>query len=577
MSRKLAAGITLSVLSLTLSGLSHAAAATAPLAGGLRKAWAISPSDVWAVGRYFDGTLDRTLTMHWDGTAWTMVPSPSPSNGSDYLGGVTGITSSDVWAVGDQNNSKLKEDSGSSLIEHYDGRTWSVVPSPNPGTGHTILRAVAGSAANDVWAVGFYKPDPSSTDRTLVLHWDGSSWKVVSSPSVGEGGNFLDALTVVSPNDIWAVGTYIKPDVGNRSLTEHWDGSSWKVVPSPNPGPTGLSYPHGVYLYGVSAVAANDIWAAGYYYDGSIDETLTTHWDGTAWTVVPSPSPGVHGNWFKRNTTTSTSDAWAVGWYTDASGTNETLTEHWDGTAWSEVDSPNVPGTSDSLAGATSTSANDVWAVGFYEQSGTNYILTEHWDGSSWTIGPNPITPPGAPTLSASSGSNVVHLAWTTPSDGGSSIAGYRIYRGTVTGKESLLGTVDATVTSYDDTAVSNGTTYYYKVSAVNGVGEGPQSNEVSSTPATVPGAPSLSASPASGKGVILSWTSPPSGGSAITGYRIYRSTSAGGEGFLTSVGNVTSYKDTSTKKGLVYYYKVSAVNAIGEGSLSNEASAKAT
>jgi fibronectin type 3 domain-containing protein len=141
-----------------------------------------------------------------------------------------------------------------------------------------------------------------------------------------------------------------------------------------------------------------------------------------------------------------------------------------------------------------------------------------------------------------------------------------------------VLTTLGA-VTSYDDTAVSNGTTYFYEVSAVNGVGEGQVSNEVSATPqgATVPGAPVLSASPASGKGVMLSWTSPPNGGSAITGYRIYRSTSAGGEGFLTAVGNVTSYKDTSTKKGTVYYYKVSAVNAVGEGPLSNEASAKAT
>ncbi len=118
------------------------------------------------------------------------------------------------------------------------------------------------------------------------------------------------------------------------------------------------------------------------------------------------------------------------------------------------------------------------------------------------------------------------------------------------------------TVTSYDDAAVTNGTTYYYRVTAVNAVGESAPSNEVAATPQPpqLPGAPVLS-----------------SGSSAITGYRIYRSTGSGAETFLTSVGTVTSYKDTATTRGVVYYYKVTAVSAVGEGPASNEASAKAS
>jgi len=189
-------------------------------------------------------------------------------------------------------------------------------------------------------------------------------------------------------------------------------------------------------------------------------------------------------------------------------------------------------------------------------------------------------TVPGAPTLSASAGNAVVHLTWTAPSNGGSPISNYKVYRGTTSGGETLLTTL-GNVTSYDDAAVTNGTTYFYRVSAQNAVGEGPQSNEVSATPqagAGVPSAPqNLTAAPARGKGVQLTWSPPVSnGGSPITGYNIYRGTVAGGETLLTSVGNVTSFKDTSTTRGQTYFYRVTAVNAVGEGSASNEASAVA-
>jgi hypothetical protein len=95
---------------------------------------------------------------------------------------------------------------------------------------------------------------------------------------------------------------------------------------------------------------------------------------------------------------------------------------------------------------------------------------------------PPPPTVPGAPTVTATGGNGVVHLVWNAPSDGGSAITNYKVYRGTSSGTETLLTTL-GTTTSFDDTAVSNGTTYYYKISAVNSVGEGSSSTEVSATP----------------------------------------------------------------------------------------------
>jgi fibronectin type 3 domain-containing protein len=182
---------------------------------------------------------------------------------------------------------------------------------------------------------------------------------------------------------------------------------------------------------------------------------------------------------------------------------------------------------------------------------------------------------PGTPSLAATAGNNQVFLTWTTPSNGGSPITGYRLYRGTVSGSLSLYQTLGDT-NGYNDTAASNGTTYYYQVSAVNFVGEGARSSESSATPAaplTVPGTPSFSAT-AGDSQVGLSWTTPADGGSAITGYRLYRGTVSGSLSLYQSLPVTNSYTDTAVTNGTTYYYQVSAVNAIGEGTRSSQRSA---
>jgi hypothetical protein len=195
---------------------------------------------------------------------------------------------------------------------------------------------------------------------------------------------------------------------------------------------------------------------------------------------------------------------------------------------------------------------------------------------------PSGPTAPGTPVLSGTAGNASNSLSWTTPSNGGSSITGYKVYRGTSSGGESLLATLGVT-NSYIDNAVTNGTTYYYQVSAVNAVGEGARSNEVSLRPVAPqpPSAPqNLTAAapkPKNKTGVILNWTAPASSGSsAVTGYRIYRSTSSGTEAFYVSTGNVLTYTDTGTTSGVQYYYRVTAVNSAGESPQSNEANAVA-
>jgi outer membrane protein assembly factor BamB len=180
--------------------------------------------------------------------------------------------------------------------------------------------------------------------------------------------------------------------------------------------------------------------------------------------------------------------------------------------------------------------------------------------------------------LKATAGNAQVSLSWSSSS--GSSPITYSVYRSTTSGGETLL-TSGLSATTYLDNAVSNGTTYYYKVTATNVVGESGLSAESSATPAaaaTAPGAPTLTATTAPRKGVALGWNQPSTGGSPITSYTIYRGTSIGGETTYISVQCSSSncnYTDTATKKNATYFYEVVAVNAIGPGPVSNESSAR--
>jgi fibronectin type 3 domain-containing protein len=234
--------------------------------------------------------------------------------------------------------------------------------------------------------------------------------------------------------------------------------------------------------------------------------------------------------------------------------------------------------------GSTATSWTDASASNgvtyYYQVSAVNSVGEGSRSGERSATPSAPASVPGAPTLnSATGGSGSVALSWSAPSsDGGSAITGYRIYRANVTGGETVLTTV-GNVTSWTDTSVANGTTYYYQVSAVNSVGEGFRSNERSATAtasATVPGAPTLNSASAGNGSVALSWSAPTSnGGSAITAYKVYRGTSAGNESLYANLGSTaTSWTDGNASNGVTYYYQVSAVNSVGEGFRSGERSA---
>ncbi|MGI8827338.1 MAG: RCC1 domain-containing protein [Chloroflexota bacterium] len=220
----------------------------------------VGPNDLWAVGETCCAGI-LPLFEHWNGIRWSVVPSPTFDGA--FLNGVTAIASNDVWAVG-------SKDGETTLAFHWNGKNWSVVPTPNlpPGTppaGTNVLTGVSAAGSNDVWASGYEDNIPSDTymyNKPYLLHWNGTVWNLVSVPNAGSEGSLLFGTTVLSAANIWAVGNTLETDGSLLGLTEHFNGSSWSVVPSLDPGQLGPTPDNTL-----SAIAAvpgqSTVWAVG--------------------------------------------------------------------------------------------------------------------------------------------------------------------------------------------------------------------------------------------------------------------------------------------------------------------------
>jgi hypothetical protein len=260
-----------------------------------------SANDAWAVGYYnTNGTNPLptdSLILHWNGSSWKKVPSPSPGGtaGLTSLDGVHAVSANDAWAVGTYTEG-TGADANAPLILHWNGTRWTQFPSPSPGglASTTGLSGVSAVSAKDVWAAGQYSAAPQSVPpiKSLMVHWSGTRWKQAASPSPGgaTGFTYLDGVSAVSANDAWATGIYATGPTANvRPVILRWNGTSWKQVPSPNPGGT----TGGTYMRAVSADSAKDAWAVGAYSTTCGDcapQSLILHWNGTSWKKVPSPS-----------------------------------------------------------------------------------------------------------------------------------------------------------------------------------------------------------------------------------------------------------------------------------------------
>jgi hypothetical protein len=299
----------------------------------------------------------------WAATsAWTVVPTPNRGSLSDVLNGVT-VVGGNAFAVGHYYDTGLAV--FRTLTLRWDGSAWRLLSSPNVGTGYNDLYSVSGTGPNDVWAVGYSQRDPyTSYTRPLVMHWDGARWQAVST-NVGDGG-LLVSVRAIAPNDVWAVGS-----LGRQALVLRWNGSQWTRVAVPTNSTTTTA------LTGVAGVTSDDVWVVGSSYVNRRYQNLIEHWDGRQWKIVPCPSPSTR-SYLGAVAAVRRDEAWAVG-YVPGSG-SQIL--RWDGTRWTAVSHPNS-GTLWSVA----ADGSNVWAAGYRSDAdGYTHTLLQRWDGSRWTV-----------------------------------------------------------------------------------------------------------------------------------------------------------------------------------------------
>jgi hypothetical protein len=344
-----------------------------------------SDTDCFAVGAVetAGGPLRRGLIEHWDGDSWSISANPLVDPAYSQLRGVMCPSSTTCFAVGNQ---KL-ESPQTGLIEYWNGASWSATAYPpvNPRPPHAALAGVACATATTCFGVGRYT-NSAGTTVPLIERPTATGWSVVGASAL-KGAGSLSSVSCPSTATCVAAGT--SGSFGaERTLITRWNGTAWSIMPSPNA--THAGKPLNSFLLGVSCSSAKSCFAVGYsiYYSF---RTLIERWDGKSWTIVPSPNRSQAKtalSILEGVSCTSATNCFAVG----RSGSNDnqasayrTLTERWNGIAWTIVPSPNAVSGVGELAGVSCASATACVAVGNAYRYSVRKSLIETWNGTAWT------------------------------------------------------------------------------------------------------------------------------------------------------------------------------------------------
>ncbi len=261
----------------------------------------VTASDCWAVGAQGtgNGQLPDLLAENWNGSTWSVVPTPDVNG---YLMSVTCTGASSCVAVGtdvDAQNNPL-----AGIIVSWNGSEWSQSTPQAPSQPYTGFNSVTCAGTADCWAVGFAGPNqvqynflPGMAPQVagasaLVERWNGTQWSIVPAPAAtSPEGQFLSSITCSSVSDCWATGATMDSQ-GNPSTTlvDQWNGTAWVTVPSPNPSTSGSG--GGSILTAVTCVDAVECWATGAtgWTNNGTPVPFIENWNGSAWSVEPSPN-----------------------------------------------------------------------------------------------------------------------------------------------------------------------------------------------------------------------------------------------------------------------------------------------
>ncbi len=310
-----------------------------------------------AVGYYDSGPADQAYSEQWTGAAWTGIFtwSTSPKQNND-LYGVSCVSSSFCVAVGAKATGIVDQ----TLIEQWNGSGWSLLTSPDtdPDQANQLL-AVSCTSVTSCVAVGSAVSVAGSTD-TLVESWNGISWSVVDSPDAGTGGlSELNGVSCLAPTSCTAVGDYFTGSV-SQTLVESWNGATWSIVPSPD------------VAAGVTSVLTSDscssptaCTAVGYSAAGSSYQTLVEEWNGTFWYLMASPDTAPSDfDLLQSVSCGSPTSCVAVGSSSPDGSTFSNLIEQWNGGTWTITPGPADPVDGGELFGVSCPAAWSCMAVG---------------------------------------------------------------------------------------------------------------------------------------------------------------------------------------------------------------------
>jgi hypothetical protein len=316
-------------------------------------------------------------------STFSIVTSPNPSTSTGtHLNALSCVTAINCTAVGYYSTASSP---GHTLVERWNGRSWVLVGTQTPtGATGSYFDGVSCLSASDCTAVGYYTT-ASSPGRTLVQRWNGTKWSIVPSPNAsGSIGSYLNAVSCVSATNCRAVG-YSYNSTATKTLATRWNGTNWAVAGTPNPNGDDPD------LFSISCASATSCLAVGYYTAGGFtDTTLAERWNGSAWAIVASVTPKGSDSYLNAVSCLSATSCVAAGNSYPATGPGQTLVERWNGSGWTLVPSPNPSGASDAyLTGVRCTSATACTAVGAYSST-SDRTLVERWNGSAWAILPSP-------------------------------------------------------------------------------------------------------------------------------------------------------------------------------------------
>ena len=319
----------------------------------------ISSSACTAVGSLSDFALNvsdvqnPTWAVRWDGSAWTIQPTPSPPGA--YLTHISCASIDLCVAVG--------REYGTPFVELWNGNTWTVQSTPSAGSGYAYLYGVSCPSSQLCVAVG------QASSAPLVELWNGNDWTVQTTPTLS-GSAVLNSVSCASPTACTAVGV-VYSNGTDSALAEAWNGTTWTVQETPGaPAQTSSE------LEEVSCPSTSMCTAVGWYTpsNGSYS-TLAESWDGTAWTIQSTPNPSSARNYFYGVSCGSPTACEATGEF-DTSH-SYAFAEGWTSSGWTAQTLPNASSPDQSLKDVSCTFIGQCIAVG--PNYGTSMPLAELW------------------------------------------------------------------------------------------------------------------------------------------------------------------------------------------------------